>query len=428
MISVLIHLNNQMVLKKNVLWAFLFVILYKIVLDLSYYFVISKVWSYARFDLIFSTLKFIESFFLLFIVFLLMPKVKEKLSNIMVWLVILLSYVPMLTLFAFMDQPRVYMYAVTGFWILVFLLLKLPVISSPSLKRIQSKIIRYAIFFGLSGVVFFLIYKYLGLFFSFDFLKIYKIRAEYHAVDIPFAGYLFNWLAYVVNPIFFGLFLNKRKWILVVAAIFLQMLLFSVTGVKSSLFILPFVLILIWLVNRRNLLIWMAIGLITVILAGMFSYWLIDDTWISSLFARRVLLVPAQLSFLYYDFFSENDPTFLSQHRIFRNFINYPYHLDPSHLMGEIYFGKPAMGACSGIYSDAFMNFGFLGFILWAFLLTAILKIVDSFSKNKKKTITIAAIAMPAFLLGNSALLTSLLTHGILLSLLILYLLPKNEK
>jgi hypothetical protein len=160
----------------------------------------------------------------------------------------------------------------------------------------------------------------------------------------------------------------------------------------------------------------------------MFSYWLVDDTWISSLFTRRVLLVPAQLSFLYYDFFSENDSTFLSQHQIFRNFINYPYHLDPSHLMGEIYFGKPTMGACSGIYSDAFMNFGFLGFILWAFLLTAILKIVDSFSKNKKKTITIAAIAMPAFLLGNSALLTSLLTHGILLSLLILYLLPKDEK
>ncbi len=75
------------------------------------------------------------------------------------------------------------------------------------------------------------------------------------------------------------------------------------------------------------------------------------------------------------------------------------------------------------------MNFGFFGLFLWSIFLSLILKLFDFFSKNKNIKITIGAIAMPAIVLTNSALLTCLLTHGLLLSLIVLYLLPKqNEK
>jgi hypothetical protein len=139
-------------------------------------------------------------------------------------------------------------------------------------------------------------------------------------------------------------------------------------------------------------------------------------------------LVPAQLSFFYYDFFSENGFTFLSQHHIFRNFIEYPYYLDPPHLIANFYFNESEANANNGIYADAYMNFGFVGFVLWAFLLTIILKLADGFSRNKKIIITIAAVAMPVISLSNSALLTNLLTHGLLLSLVVLYLLPENKQ
>ena len=414
-------------IKKDTLWAFLSIFLYKMALDLGYYFVISKVWSYAKFELHLNSIKLIESFLLLFIIFVLMPKSKEKLSNIMIWLLILISYVPMLTLFAFMNQPRAYMYAVTGFWILVFLLLKLPVVRFNPIKKIQSKIIRYFIFIGLSGTVFFLIYKYLGIAFNFDLTKVYEIRRKYVQTGVPFAGYLFTWLAYLVNPIFFALFLVKRKWIWVGVVTFLQILVFSVTGLKAFLFVLPFVLGLIWVVSQKNPLVWMGAGLSVVILVGMFSYWLVDDLWISSLFTRRALLVPAQLSFFYYDFFSQNHHTFLSQHHLFRNFIEYPYSLMPGNLIGKVYFNNPRGNACNGIYGDAYMNFGFLGFILWGIFLTIILKLIDSFSKNKDIRVTVAGIAMPVIFLTNCALLTCLLTHGLLLALILLYLLPKKK-
>jgi len=417
----------NLVVKKSTIWAFLSVFLFKIILDLSYYFVISPIWSYAKFDLHFNSLKLVESYFLLFAIFVLMPKSSKRLSNIVIWLLIILSYVPMLTLFAFMDQSRVYMYAVTGFWILVFLLLKIPSISISFLKKSQAKFTRGVIFVSLVAIVFFLINRYLGISFNFDLTKVYDIRSQYVETGIPLAGYLFTWLAYIVNPIFFALFTTRKKWIYAGLIIVLQLLVFSSTGNKTFLFALPFVLVLMWIVTRKNPLAWMAIGLVGIILLGMLSCYLIDDLLISSLFTRRTLLVPSQLSFLYYDFFSNNGYTFLSSHRIFRLFLDYPYHLKAPHLIGEVYFNKPQMNANTGIVGDAYMNFGFIGLVLWSILLVTILKLVDSCSKGIDFRIGVAAIAMQAIALTNSALLTNLLTHGLLLALILLYLLPKTK-
>lgn len=419
---------NLIILKKSSLLTFLSIFLYKIFLDVSYYFVISPLWEYAGLNLNLNYLKLVESYLLLFVILILMPKSKVKLSNIMLWLLILLSYIPMLTLFALKDESRIFMYAATGFWLFVFLLLEFfSLVSIPPLKEIQSTIIRYLIFFSLFLVVLLMIYKYYGISFNFNLAIVYEIRKVYKEAGIPLAGYLFNWMAYVVNPFFFVLFLTKRKWLPVILITVLQLLLFSATGHKSYFFILPFILCLMWIVTKKNPLFYFSSGLTAIIILSMLSYWLINDIWVSSLFTRRVLFVPAQLSFLYYDFFSNNSYTFLSQHRIFRIFLDYPYHLAPPHLIGEVYFNAPDMSANNGIYADAYMNFGFVGFVLWGFLLAIILKLIDSFSKNKKITVTIAIISMPSLTLVNSALLTSLLTHGLLLALFLLYLLSKKE-
>jgi hypothetical protein len=411
-------------IKKSTLYAFLSIILYKVVLDLSYYFVISPVWYYTRFTLDLNSLKLVESYLLLIIIFILMPKSAKKLSNIMVWLLIVLSYIPMLTIFAFADEARLFMYAVTGFWLVVFLLMRMPGISLPPLK--QSGVIRYSILIGLGIVVFLLIYKNFGISFNFNLLEVYDIRVEYAAADIPLAGYFFNWMAYIVNPIFFALFIKKRKWLPVAIIVFLQVLLFSVTGLKSFLFALPFVLALMWVVNRRHPLTYLAIGFSVVILVGMLSYWLADNIWVSALFTRRTLLAPGVISFCYYDFFSQNDLVFLSASRL-GFFASYPYLLSPPNLIGTVYFGNPALNANAGIVGDAFMNFGFIGLALLAIPLGIILKLVDSCAKRVDLMVAVAAIALPAVSLTNGALLTNLLTHGLLLALLLLYLLPKED-
>jgi len=315
------------------------------------------------------------------------------------------------------------MYAVTYFWIFVLLLLRLPSLQLPSIK--ESKLFRFFLVISLSIISLFAIYNISGFSFNFDLTKVYDIRAQYAQTKIPLAGYFLNWVGYIVNTAFFALFIKKKQWIYAAFVVVLQLLLFSATGNKTFIFALPFVLALMWISSRKNPLVYMAVGLIVIMILGMLSYWIAGDIWTSSLLTRRTLLVPAQLAFCYFDFFSSNGPIFLS-HSIFRFFLDYPYPLNPPRLIGKVYFDKPDMAANNGVVGDAFMNFGFVGFILWSILLVIILKLVDSCSKGKDKKIGIAAVAMPSVVLANSALLTTLLTHGLLLALLVLYLFPKE--
>ena len=393
-------------------------------LDVSYFYLISQVWSYAKFELNFNSIKLAESYFLLFIVFLFMPKSSKKLSHVFVWLLILFTYIPMLTLFALKNETRIFIYAVSGFWMLVFFLLQISWVSVPAFK--QSAPFRFSLFALLSIIGFLLIYRYLGFSFTIDIRKVYEIRSEFSETAIPFAGYLFTWLAYIVNPLFFAFFFITRKWIFVLFIVFLELLLFSHTGNKTFLFALPFVLILMWIITRKNPLAYTAIILSGGIVLGMFSYWVIGDVWVSSLFTRRSLFVPAQISFFYHDFFAKNEYVFLS-HSIFSSLLDYPFHLVPSNLIGDIYFGNPECSANTGIVGDAYMNFGYAGLFLWAVLFALVVKLLDTFTTGKDIRITIGGIAMPVITLTNSALLTSLLTHGLLLSLLFLYLLPEND-
>ncbi len=421
------HIFNKVsswALRKNILWYFVALISFKFALDLSYYFIISELWRYNRFELNLNSIKLIESYILIFIVWLLICKDSKKLSYILLWLLIMLAYIPMLTIYAFMDQARIFIYTVTMFWISVSLLMKLPTISIPHLK--QSRSLFFYVVFCLIAYVAVTAYWYLGFSFNIDLSSVYSIRTRYVEKQIPFSGYLWNWTAYVVDPILLAFFLSGRRWLFITLICLFQIWLFSITGIKAYLFSLLLVSLLIWTMKKKNPLIYVCYGLTCAILLGALSYWLFDDVWITSLATRRFLLVPAQISFFYYEYFSNNEAVLLS-HSIFRLFLVYPYYIDVPHLIGQVFFDNPQMASNNGIVGDAYMNFGFAGLFFWAFLLFIILKLIDSCSKGLNLRISIAAIAMSAITLTNSGLLTNLLTHGLALAIILLYLLPRDE-
>jgi len=410
--------------KNNVIWTFLCLLLFKVALDISYVFAISPVFSYSGLELHINMIKLFESYILFFIVSALIPKTGKKLSDVCIWLLILISYTPMLTIFALKNESRIFMYMVTIFWIFVFLLLRTPKISLPSGG--QPIKIYYCIFICFGIVVFLLSYKYLGLSLNFDLTKVYDIRSDYLEADVPLSGYIFNWQAYIINPIFLSISIIRRKWLYTALIILFQIYLFSVTGVKAYFFSIFFMLMLMYIVTRKNPFAYLAVILTVFVSIGTMFYYYFDNILIINFFVRRTFFVPSLLYFYTYDFFSEHGPLLLSSTRIFRAFIRYPYDLNPPHLIGREYFNSPEMGANTGIVGDAYMNFGFIGFIFWGILLVLILKLIDACLKEKDIRVGVAGIASPVVALTNSALLTNLLTHGLLLLLVLLYLLPNK--
>ncbi len=428
----MIHDDIFKIQAKIKILPFFFFILYKLILDLSYYLIIPSLNYYAIYEMNLDIVKLIESYILATIVFALMPKLLKKISNMMIWLLILLSYVPMLTIFAFQDQSRIFMYAVGAFWLLVFFLYSyMPTLRLQKIKRSQAKIIYLTSFVSLLALSLYTIYRYLDFSIIFDLSKkIYDARFQFIGTKIFLHGYFFHWIAAVFNPILFAISIVRKKWIYAGLIIFLQLLIASTVGLRSYFFYIPLALGLIWLVTRKHKLMLLEICLILIVLTGVMSYYLIDD-FIYSFSTARFLLVPAQLSFFYYDFFSTHQLIPLAYtFKFYLNipyFLDYPYNLAPAHLIGANYYNQPGMAAVGGMIPDSYMNFGFLGFILLAGILVIILKLFDSCSKRIDIRIAAAAIVVPVLSLSSTYLIRTLITSGLLLSLLLLYLLPKKK-
>ena len=414
-------------IKKNSIASFTATLFYWMMLNAVYYFHISSIWAYQSFTLDLNISKFIQAFLLFVVVFIIMPKTKETVGGITGWLFFLLAYVPVLTLFALTNGSVAYMYGVTGCIMFIFFLFNFfSRISVRFIKRNQAYVLCNIFFFTLALLAIYVVYKTVGFLINLDLSKVYDIRAQFVSYNIPFASHLFNWLAIVFNPIFFVMFAKQKKIAYVLFVALLELVLFSVTGNRLYLFVLPFVVGLIVVVKSKNPLMWVSLCLSGIIMLGMVLYSLSGNLWISSFFTNRTVLLHALISFDYYDFFSTHDITYLSQHSLFKIFARYPYGVQPQYLIGAQYFGDPANSANNGLFGDAFMNFGFLGFLIWGVGFAVFLKLLDSFAKNKDRNLVIAAVGMVTIVLTNVPFLTALFTDGLLVGLILVYLLPSD--
>lgn len=429
----IIRVSRFFSIERSTLIIILGAALFKIMLDVSYYYIIGPVWRNYGFGLDIDQFKVWESYIFFFLMLLYIPKKSDKISHAVLQLFFLVAYVPMLTYYAFSNKNRVWFYCFTLFWFIVNALNRTKLrFSFRPLK--EGKYINMIIMIVFSMLSVALVYSYLGFSFNLDLTKVYEIRRRYIDAHIPLSGYMINWTARIILPfiILLALFYkrNKRSYLLLFTAVIFQLFLFSSSGHKAHLFRIPAVIGLALLVDKNNFFTKLSIAFSGLIILGMLIFFQFKDLWIVSLFTRRVFLLPAQISFYYYEFFSKNNLVYLS-HSIFKSFIKYPYEMDPAFVIGKAYFpesGPQKYGwANTGIVGDAYMNFGYIGVILWAILLATLLKIADAVTESRNIRIVWPILLMTFYIMVDGAPLTTLLTHGLILGLLVCYFTPKLQ-
>jgi len=193
------------------------------------------------------------------------------------------------------------------------------------------------------------------------------------------------------------------------------------TGMKSFLFAPALVLFLVYGVQEKRFLELLLKGFITGITFSFVFHALGGSIMPPSVFIRRLFFVPAQNYFNYYDFFSHHQLMYLSQ-SVLNPFLANPYGMRITNMIGSLYYGQPAMSVNTGYLADAYMNFGALGVVIFSVFLGMLLVILDSLSKRTNVAIAVAIVAMPLVTLVNSGFFTTLLTHGFLLGMLVLWL------
>ena len=110
---------------------------------------------------------------------------------------------------------------------------------------------------------------------------------------------------------------------------------------------------------------------------------------------------------------------------ILKTLVNYPYAAEPPYLIGALYFHSASNDANANIWADAYANFGYPGIVCFTILFAILLWLYDSIAAGSRNTrVAALAIGLPAFALANGGLLTSLLTNGVALAMLLVYLMP----
>ena len=263
---------------------------------------------------------------------------------------------------------------------------------------------------------------------------VYDVRADF--VDAGkseasiLAMYCTTWLSAVFGPLMILLGIERRSSAKIALGIVVELYIFTITGLKTSLFSTA---LLVGLYAMFQIWPRLPAGVKAVgAFVGLVLFCTVVDSSrnsiaFSTLFTRRLIITPGLLSGFYHDFFSTHETLRLS-HSVFAGLFSYPYSMRSTQLIGEVYFARPNCSANVNIFGDGFANFGYLGALAAAVITGQLLRLYDRLAIEINRTTAALLLTMPAISLSNSALLTCIKTHGLGLAILVVALMPPSRE
>lgn len=154
-------------------------------------------------------------------------------------------------------------------------------------------------------------------------------------------------------------------------------------------------------------------------------YQITNNIWLIALMVVRQLTLPAIISYKYYDFFSSNKKLHFSEGLLGKIFsIESPYNIRAAYIIS----GSIGNHENTGFLADAYSNGGIIAMIMMCSLFLIILLYVDSISRNSKKGYMYTALMVyQIIILNDASLLTTILTGGLSILLVIMYIIASEE-
>lgn len=399
-------------------YFFVSIVIYRLLLDYIYIHSIAPAYSHQRFTIDYAPHMFgiswgiLCAYTLLVIPFL---KIQGEVIPKAMLMLFVLRYVPFTSFIACQSQPYDYIGWAGLFWLLIILLLRY--VPTPRILFISKK--KYPINLVALALVLTVVWisgYYAHFRITFDVFNVYDLRMESRQFEVPvILNYLWASSAYVL-PLLIVYYINRNQKGVAALLAFVILLNFSINGLKSILFILFLCLIFCFFVKKdiTPKLGWWLCGLC--VLAFFFDCVSTSDIgFFSNFIIRRIFFAPTLLDTLYYDYVSQHGPVFFRPGE------------GESHVflvMGEEYFGKTAMSANNGLFSDAFLNLGPAGCIIYPFVYAFFFNCCEAAFVGLNKQIVFFVTFLIVFCLNSTAFTTALFTHGVLLMCFILYLMP----
>lgn len=391
---------------------------YKLLMDFSYLLVHhlfgteDGIW----YPLDLSPIKLIMSYLFVASIIYFLPKSFSKFSSFILYFQVFLMVIPMLTLYSMLNENTLFILLI----VLGFILQCLIVNKLCNFKVLFVKNANLLIVFGLLAMLF---VTFVGLFISMgmpslvalNFSKVYEVRSDVNMSK--YLGYIFSLVTKVILPFFMCITLYKKMYIRFFLAVSCQFIFFLWTGHKSFLLSIPVVLAFSLCLSHFSK---FEKHFFILLFSGFFIFFILalipnESTRIPfDLFTRRVLFVPANLKFKYFDFFNFNPklgltglfPTWLVP-------LQNPYTIPYPYVIGNLYFNSPNMSANTGYFVEGFARFGFLGFFTSFIAMALLLRFIDVFLDKKPKQLFYPLFTLLLFSLNDGFLFSSFSIVGI---------------
>ena len=143
----------------------------------------------------------------------------------------------------------------------------------------------------------------------------------------------------------------------------------------------------------------------------------------------RLIFIPSQIQYQYYDYFSINEKMYFAEGLIGKVLgLENRFGEDVAFMIGRLY--SPDGGTSHSnvnVFGDAYYNLGLFGMIFISLVLGIVLSVYNAF-RRVGDAFVVSSISYILFSLADTGLLTTILTGGLLLNLLLLIIICKNSK
>lgn len=367
-----------------------------------------------------------------------LPLVSLKPSMFLVWTLYLVVYIPTIII-PFLSIEDSFATHLPYNLVLLFCFLILSRLKYNFFYEVKFVKIKWSSFLFLFFCVYgYLTYRLISIFgFNLSFvslLDVYEVRASYKEtmIDESFIG--IRWLLYIFNPflIIVG-YIDKSKRVLLFFGFVGELMIYSVGGFKTALFIGFIIVVFLYFAKRTGLLnrisillLYATVGVFIISMVGDLVFFQKDDSYkniLSSLTIRRNFVVPGFLSGHYYDYFSQHSKAYMANHKIFGALVDYDseYKETIQTVIGQHVFGRHELNANVNIWADSYANYGLLGVVVTTLVLFLFLLIYDNVSSGIDLKLSFTLLIGPLAFFSNSAMFTSLIGHGAIWVLILVY-------
>ncbi len=367
-----------------------------------------------------------------------MPMVMSRVSQLAYWVLYITVFIPSMfvPLYAEMEPAReiavVMLVLFAGFSIIgCTYLLPLwrarPVpVSSQSLLRVVTAV--------FTALVVWMIVVFRNHLHMVSFNDVYDLRdAANDVAEGSAVNYAFMLLTGAINPFLmgYGLF-YRRRWLFLCGAAG-QLLVYSVGGTKGSILSILFIpgMYLLLKIRRIPFGILFSSGCVALLLSSCMAYLAYGDqpgivlTVALFVVCARTLGMGGLLTAQYYDFFQRNPLTYWSHIKGVSWFIHYPYQYPVGQELGITYARTTDLDATTHFFAtDGIEAAGLPGILLIACFCALVFWILDSSAQKHDPRFAALVTTYAAYNLANISIFTSLLSGGLALLMVLLYLLP----